>query len=247
VPAPQVPSTTVWIEDNSVALSPPNIPQAAAFGQGEGASSVPARLNENAVRQDLLARYGGGAMGVCSGLALSAGTGLQGLISAGHANIDGTVEVRDQAQVVLNASSTNCVWLRSDGTFDVRTDLTAPTLPAVLVGIAFTDGSGVTAVDESGVVYLRSGIPERSTADTGKPSSTAPATWRGMTKTLSGDWWWDGTAYQRIGGDVPFLKDVLASGESVRVPLNHQVQFFNSLTVQAGASLIIDGKLRVTE
>lgn len=247
VPAPQVPSTTVWIEDNAVATSPPNIPQAAAYGQGESASSVPARLNENAVRQDLQARYGAGAMGVCSGLVVSAGTGLQGLISAGHANIDGLVEIRTQAQVVLSASSTNCVWLRSDGAFEVRTDLTAPTLPAVLVGIAITDGSGVTAVDESGVVYIRAGIPERSTADTGKPSSTPPAAWRGWTKTLSADWWWDGSAYQRIGGDMPFLKDVLASGESVRVPTNHQVQFFNSLTVQAGASLIIDGKLRVTE
>lgn len=247
VPAPPVPSTTVWIEDNAVATSPPNIPQSAGYGQGEFASSVPARLNENAVRQDLQARYGGGAMGVCLGLVLSAGTGLQGLVSAGHANIDGLVEVRTQAQVVLSASSTNCVWLRSDGAFEVRTDLAAPSLPAVLVGIAFTDGSGVTAVDESGVVYLRAGVPERSTADIGKPSATASSAWRGWTKTLSGRWWWDGSAYQRVGGDVPFLKDVLASGESVRVPANHQVQFFDSLTVQAGATLTIDGKVRVTE
>lgn len=246
VPAPPVPSGSFWIEDNAVNVSPPDVPQSATFGQGDS-SNVPARLNENAARGDLIARYGGGAMGVCAGLVLSAGTGLQGLVSAGHANIDGIVEIRSQVAVVLSASSTNYVWLRTNGTFEVRTDLVAPSLAAVLVGIAFTNGSGVTAVDESGVVYLLSGVPERSTADVGKPSLAAPATWRGWTKTLSGRWWWDGSAYQRIGGDVPFLKDVLASGELVRVPANHQVQFFDSLTVQAGATLTIDGKLRVTD
>jgi len=246
VPPPQVPGTEFWIADNSVNVAPPSIPQAQSIGQGaSGAGSLPSDWNQNACRMDLLARHGGGAMGLLYGLVLTAGTGLVANVSAGHVLIDGIVEVYAATTIVVSASQTNWIWLKTDGTLEARTALTAPATSAVLLGAAVTDGSGVTSIETAGVVYIKNGVPERSTADTGKPADTPNASWRGWTKATSGNWWWNGTEYQRLVDDIAFNKDAIASGESVYIPLNYQASYFDSLEVSGSGILEVAGKLEV--
>lgn len=241
-PPPQVPSGAIWISDNTA--EPYTTPNAEPLPAG-ASSEVMSLWGQNAARIDVQGRLGSGAIAVGYGLVVSDGGGLVANVSAGQALMSGIVEMDDDDTVPLAASATNRIWLKADGTLTVKTDLSVPAGGGAFLGSAITSGSAITMIDTSGVIHMVNGIPERSTADTAKPSDSPDSTWRGWTKTLSGLWWWDGSQYQRLVGDLPFVKDVLADGEAVILPEDHQLIVFDSFTVEAGASLTIQGKLRV--
>ena len=81
-----------------------------------------------------------------SGYTLSAGTGLNANVAAGTCVVNGYVLVSDGTQAVsVTASQTNYIWLNEDGTLSSNTTGTNPG-DELLLGLAVTDGSGVTSV-----------------------------------------------------------------------------------------------------
>lgn len=244
LPAPQVPSGALWLAENAISTGSYTIPNSNPIPQGT-TSDLPAFLSENAAQVDIGARHGGGAYGVAYGLLCSTVSGLTVNVSAGQAMIDGVVELYAAGSVVVGTSTTSYIWFKRNGTLEVRTATTAPAIPGVLLAVVVSGVSAITSIDFSGVVYLRSGVPERDTGDAGKPADTPPATWRGWTRTVGGLWWWDGALYHRLVTDLPYIKDVLSDGETVVIPENHQLAVFDSFTVEDGASLTISGKFKV--
>lgn len=240
VPAPQVPGAPIWIAENAISIGTYTIPNARPIPQGT-TGELPAFLCENAARLDLGARHGAGAYGIAYGLVASNGGGLIVEVTAGQAMIDGVVELYEDATIVVGVSTTSFIWFKLDGTLEVRVSLTPPAQPAVLIAVVTTDASAITSVEFAGVVYLRSGVPERETADIGPPLDTPDETWRGWTKTQSGLWWWDGAAYQRLVNDVPFVRDEIEG--SVHIPEDHQQMWFGSLTISG--TLRVGGRVRV--
>lgn len=199
-PSPPVAGTVFWETDQNVSGAS-GLPVSVAFTTGMTLPAA-ATLNKNSAMQDLLGRYGAGGYAVAYGLVVSAGSGLTVSVSAGHALMDGIVEPGKTATtVVVPASSARAwIWLKQDKTFTVQNNVTTkPAGNCVLVGSCVTDGSGVLSVDTSGVVYLQNGFPWRDTADTGAPTDTPDATWRGFTKTSAGVFFWTGTAWVPIG------------------------------------------------
>lgn len=240
VPAPQVPGAPIWIAENAISIGTYTIPNARPIPQGT-TGELPALLCENAARLDLGARHGAGAFGIAHGLVASDGGGLIVEVSAGQAMIDGVVELYEDATIVVGVSTTSFIWFKIDGTLEARVSLTPPAQPAVLIAVVTTDASSITSVEVAGVVYMRSGVPERETADVAHPLDTPDANWRGWTRTQSGLWWWDGTAYQRLVNEVPYTRDVIEG--SVHIPADHQQMWFGSLTI--GGTLKIGGRVRI--
>ncbi len=161
------------------------------------------KVNENAARSDLVARYGGGVYGVCTGLDLSAGTGLNASVAAGVAMIDGVVEFPTAQTVAVTASGRNHLWLRRTGALtSVFSSLTAPGADYCYIGSVVTSSTVVTSVDQSGVLYLLGGLPKRLTADTTTPADTPPATVSFIHYGVGKVWLWSGTAYWQIAATV---------------------------------------------
>lgn len=240
VPAPQVPGAPIWIAENAISTGSYTIPNSKPIPQGT-TSALPALLCENAVRIDLGARHGAGAFGIAYGLEVTAGTGLIANVSAGQAMMDGVVEMVSAGEVVVSLTVPTYLWLKRDGTLEARYDLTPPAQPAVYLARVETDGTDIESIDLSGVIVLRSGVPERETADLAEPLDTPPSTWRGWTRTRSGLWWWDGAGYKRLVDEVPFTKDRI--GGSAVIPADHQQIWFDRLTI--AGSLQVAGKVRV--
>ena len=199
-PTPQVfAGPLIKISDNAVAANPPTIPHALSLSAGNSTDTL-INWNSNACREDLGGSVYSNPLGICYGLAVSAGSGLNASVSAGHANINGIVE-KAASTVVLQASQTNWIWLKQDGTFVVETSTATPSVPsgtnAVLLGAAVTSGSAVTAVEFSGVVYVNNGFLERFTADSAIPADSPNANWRGFTTSVSThvSYWWNGNHY----------------------------------------------------
>jgi hypothetical protein len=201
VPAPQIYSDYMYLNDYFLTTALPDFVSASSLEQYD--TTLSDDFNRNAAYLDVLAQYGGGLMGVVHGLVVSAGTGLVANVTAGGALIGGVCQLDTADTCVLAASSTNFIWFKNDKTIEVLTGLTPPTEPSVLIGIAFTDGSGVTAVDTSGVVYCRAGMLWRETADLSAPFDTPNANLIILTKTLSGDYLWTGTEYKRLCNPLP--------------------------------------------
>lgn len=192
-PAVQVPAAPVWLGDTVS-----NPPTAIPLPQALGASGTSDALNENSKNANLSQRYGSGGYGVGYGLALSAGTGLTGVVANGQAVIDGVVEVYNLSAIVLTASSNNWVWLKQDGTIYIGTTTTKPSGNCCLLGCLITNGSGVTSSDTSGVVYWNGGLMWRTTADAGMPADTPDSSLRFYTQTLGGVWFWNGASYAQV-------------------------------------------------
>lgn len=190
-PAPVVPNPGVLLSDSN----PPPVSDEFATGMASGFTT---QLNKQFKRADLMGSWGAGGYGVADGLTLSAGTGLQVAVAAGHAIMDGIVELA-ASTAVLNASATNWVWLKQDGTLVVQNGVTTkPSGNCVCLGAAVTDGSGVTSIETSGVVYSLYGTFYRQTADTLVPGDSPNASIRIFTKTAGGTYFWDGTAHVQL-------------------------------------------------
>ncbi len=193
------------------------------------------KFNENAVRLDLLGRYGsGGAYAVARGLDLSDGGGLTCTIGAGVACIDGHQEKSVAFSVALpdsiGAAARRYVWLLRNGSASVTTTTAAPANASAYLGsFRVQDGDILDAgvPDYSGRVELRGGILYRRTGDLAAPSDTPPAGIILWTETQAGLYLWDGdewlsvevdTKTVRTSGSHPtagYLEDVLTAGSGI--------------------------------
>ncbi len=168
-------------------------------GQGYTADDV----NLGAARRDVDARYGGGYYGIAKGLDLSAGSGLTLNIAAGHAMIDGVVEI-PATSVGLTDGGRNYIWLSQAGAPSVVFgSLTPPIGASIFLGSALTATGTISSVDQSGVLYGVGGVPWLRTADTGIPGWTAPSTLQFVHHTASAVWWWDGISYSAFFPSLP--------------------------------------------
>lgn len=236
VPAPVLPTVTIDISDSG-----DNPLTSYTFPQGM-TSGFTTNLNKQGKRLDLLATYGAGGYGVVDGLAVSAGTGLLADISAGKANIGGIVELA-ASSVVVSASSTNWIWLKADGTTVVATTTAKPTGECCLLGAAVTDGSGVTSVETSGVVYFRSGMLWRETADTLAPGDTLNAAIRIYTKTAGGEYFWNGSQHLLLASaGSPVTKTFTVGYADLQTAGTSNTA--NALVMPA-RSMVLGAKLRV--
>lgn len=243
-PAIQVPAAMLSL---ALAYSTPggNAPTARTFSAGD-TTTVGPKLNANASRLDLAGRYGGGAYAVAWGLALSVpGSGLALPVAAGHALVDGPVEIASATTVTVpNGSPRVWIWLTQAGALTaVNNSLTPPAGAVCLLGSCVTSGGNVTSVDTSGVLYMRGGVPWRQTADTGAPGDTPPAGMVFVARTLGGLYLWDGQAYSAIGAEAGVF-DAIAAANTFTVPAGRQVSLFDQLAVNG--TLTINGKVRVT-
>ena len=164
-----------------------------------GQVTVTPSLNQNAVYLDQLAICGGSNLAaIISGLALSAGSGLQILCATGWALCGGVIEVGSALNVALTASTTNYIWLLPSGALSKTTTLSPPASQAIYLGAVVTSSTAVTSIDYSGVLYLQGSMPVRTCGDSGTPGDTPPAgTWF-ATKTGGGLYLWDGSAYHHL-------------------------------------------------
>ncbi|HRI45265.1 MAG TPA: hypothetical protein PLV39_13985 [Fimbriimonadaceae bacterium] len=241
-PLPIEPSALVWPSDVADGDS-----AGVAKTIGSGEANFTSKVNENAAMLDMAARGGGGCFAVVYGGELSAGEGLHVLVSGVVAAIDGYKAVKEfQPLEVPAATARVWIWFKQDGTLEaVATDPEPPAVKCVLLGSCTTNGSDVTAVDESGVVRLVSGMPYRETADLGQPSDTPGAAIRLLTKTLGGLWLWDGAQWANVPQGMAWSKDVIPAGETVVIPGSAQASMFGAIAVLG--TLIIRGSMRVTE
>lgn len=237
VPLPVTPTVSIDISDSADA---PLVSNEFAAGMASGFTT---KLNQDNKRQDLLAVYGGGGYGVCSGFVITAGSGLQAAVAAGKAVCGGVLEKTSSSNVVVSASSTNWIWLKQDGTFVVQTTTAKPSGECVLLGAAVTDGSGVTSIETAGVVYLRGGQLWRQTADSLAPQDSPGSTLRIWTTTAGGEYFWNGSAWLLLApAGSPVLKEVtLAYGDFSAAGLTNTI---NALLLPA-KSVVMAVKGRV--
>jgi hypothetical protein len=213
-PAPVVPGAVVYQGNSGTAP-----PASEEFSTGSF-TGVAAQLNRNSKGADMAQRYGSGGYAIGSGLALSAGTGLVCNIAQGQAVMDGLVELYAASTVVVTGSATNWIWLKQDGTIVAQTTTAKPTGNCVCLGAAVTDGSGVTSIETSGVVYFRGGQMWRETADAGAPGDSPDSTLRLWTKTVGGLFFWDGVAHRPlITGAVASVTASATLGADVQAAL----------------------------
>lgn len=213
-PLPPLPISVVFAEDSrSVSGVPPmsdNLTQAMLGG------GAVAALNYNAAVNDILAKYGSGTYAVIRGYDPSAGTGLNVEISAGHACITGLRESKATIVKSVDPSIARIqLWLNTDGTITtVNNSLTPPAGEVTNLGSCVTDGSGVTSVDTSGVMFYRQGRIFRQTADTGVPGDSPGTERRFWHRTASATYYWDGLSYLLMAGTTARRgTDALKTGE----------------------------------
>jgi hypothetical protein len=88
--------------------------------------------------------------GVCSGLDLSAGTGLSLNISDGVLNSRSVVSLSNIGKFTCPASATSYVWISETGVVSTTTTPTYPGGNVVCLGKVVTSGSAITSVSEEG-------------------------------------------------------------------------------------------------
>lgn len=205
------------------------------FYQGQ-VDDVPEFLNRNVASQELGVRYGGGANAVGYGLDLSAGVGLVVNVAQGHAIASGGVVQVSSGQSVAGVPNNSRVyiWLKDngDGTFGFAygTTTARPTGGVVFLGSVLTASGSVSSVDQSGVVYLRGGVPFRETADVGAPTD-APPSMVLLHRTLDGLYLWDGTEWSRVPGELAHQATSVAAGKTELVPAGRQAVIHGAFDV----------------
>lgn len=183
--------------------------------------------NRNQAASEYLARIGGGAYGVVSGMELVAPvSGLSLTVNPGMVNCDGPMEKTSAVTLAItNSSGRYWIYLKQvDGSVVASSvnSLSHPVgLNVVLLGSCVVSSPNITSVDTSGVVYLKGRDIIRYTADIGPPTDTPGATVPlHLVRTLDGWYWWDGSAY--IGQSLAFAKGLttLPSTDYAYVPAN---------------------------
>ena len=199
-PLPVVPGAAVYMAEQYSPSGTP--PTSLSQTSGGTAALVSSKMNRNATGQDMAAVYGAGGYGVGAGLALGVGTSLTATVGKGQALVHGIVENTATAYpLVVNATATNFVWLKQDGSFAVQNGTIAkPSGNCAYLGALVTNASAVASADVSGVVYWRGGLMHRDTADAGAPGDAPDSTLRLFTKTAGGTYYWDGAVHRLVPG-----------------------------------------------
>lgn len=217
-----------------------------SFAAGD-ISTVPSKTNRNANALDQAFNYGGGCFAILTGIAISIGSGLNVAVSAGLAAIGGPVEVAAQNLAVPNNESRVWLWLTQAGALTYTLSTTAPATRCVLIGSCATSGGSVTAVDTSGVLYFKGGMPWRETADNGAPTDSPSATITFFGQTLGGVFLWDDGAYRSVYEPLAVNKMTIASSDSQTIDSDEQVILNTELTpFTVDGILVIDGELILT-
>lgn len=198
-PIPQVVSGHLYLENYDFSSGLPDYITAREVNTGEEVWGND--FNRNAAQLDIITQYGAGQIGIVHGLELSAGTGLQAIVGIGGALIGSIIQNPTAQTAVMATSATNYVWFKQDGTLEVKSNTTAPSLAAVCVGIGLTNGSTSTLLDGSGVCYIKNGLSYRESADADYPTDTPPTSWFGLTKTSGGMFLWNGSEHKSIHND----------------------------------------------
>lgn len=243
VPAPQQSSGFLRLLDGQTDSG--NAPVSLTIPLGTNGADVPSRFNRLPTGVDLTGRYGGGSYAVAYGLTCCAGAGLLLNVAAGHAIVDGVVELPSDTALNMNDNTTNYVWFKRDGTLQAQNNiLDAPLVPGVFIAAVVTASGSIVSIDTSGVCSLRNGWLFRETADPGKPGDTPSSGLVFLTRTLGGTYLWDGRAYNLQVNGLPLAKSSISIGEIVTVPAGYQSQVFDSFSI-AGA-FTVKGAFRVT-
>lgn len=160
------------------------------FTMGE-TSAVVDQLNELAVFEENLFRYGGSMVAcVLSGLGLTF-SGFTLTIGRGQASVGFPLERPSDATLTIPSSSTRYIWLDATGAYHQTATTTPLTSPSVYLGRVVSDGSGITAIDMSGVVYWL-GIAIAHYNDGGTPGGSGPTGASLWAQTQGGFYIWDG-------------------------------------------------------
>jgi len=225
------------------------VPSARSFAAGN--TVISSKLNRNAAQMDLQGRYGGGGYGIVNGLAISAGSGLTLNIAAGQAAIDGIIEIAAATTLAVpdnhpSATDRVWIWLSRAGAISYTLNTTPPATNCCLLGSCTTSGGVITAVDQSGVMYLKNNTFERETADTGPPTDSPNAALRFQTKTKAGRFFWDGSSHLPLY--EPLQKNIMsiASTEADKIESGEQVILTTTLIpFTVDGTLTIDGELHL--
>jgi hypothetical protein len=208
-PAPLGPSSTAILIDDATDTATP-APTIDPFYTGQLGATVPTALNQVLAILALGIAFGGNGYGICTGLTLSEGTGLNVAIAAGTAMIYGPVQYAGGSYTCPDNTSRVFLWLHQNGTVTHTTTSTAPSANCVFLGSVTTSAGDISStMDYSNVVYIKDGVLFRETADLGAPSDTPDADRRIQTKTLAGLYRWDGTAHQAQG--LPTNEETLSA------------------------------------
>src|SRR5579883_1564672 len=250
---PTPPVATLFLTKQAAKVGNGNAPVALSIAQGDILWRT--NYNANALQLDLTGRYGGGGWGIAWGLGLQPGSGLTVSVAAGHAMIDGVVEIAAPTSIAVPDNTARVwIWLRQSGLLTaVPTSLTPPTGACCLLGSVTTSGGVVTGIDLSGVVYLRGGVLLRQTADAGAPSDTPPSSLQLIQITQGGVYWWTGSSYVSLASSFLsylFCFDVTLPGPlaaplptpvALRIPYNFKIASIALAVLSApvGSALIM--------
>jgi hypothetical protein len=170
-----------------------------AFHVETGDTFWSSKFNRNAAYLDILSQSGCGMIAISDGLNVSTVSGLTVSVAPGTALINGIIQNKNSTNVVVNNNTTNYLWFKKDGTFEVTTTTTPPaSMPSIYIGLVVTVSGSVTVTDKSGVVYNKSGVMYRETNDTYSPTGTIDSSLFVVTKTKAGSYLWDGAIFNSV-------------------------------------------------
>jgi hypothetical protein len=235
-PTPIAPTTpTIGNGSNTSGLQYPYAPMYQ--GQSPGVSNL---VNQLAKWLMTACQAGAvGSYGVVSGLALSAGSGLNVVMATGIALLDGIVEiVASGAQVPYQANapvpyglpdaSTSYLFLTQDPTTGAvgivySATLAFPANAKIFLGTVVTAAGAISTIDASNVPTVIGGKVTRQTADIGAPTD-APPQMHLETLTTTGVYSWNGTAHVR---QEPPPNVQALSGTLTLTPLSSRTQLLD--------------------
>lgn len=186
---------------------------ADTFADGD-TSIVTRKLNHAGLQLDYASKCGAMGYGVVEGLTFS-GSALSITVAAGKATIDGLIELHT-AEAVVITNTTNYIWLKRDGSLEVKTTNAAPAIPACFIGVVVAAAGAVVNYDLSGVMYHVNGLLRRKTGDPGKPTDTPGVTWCFLQISSSATYLWTGTEYLQITQIADPTRRATALAETVR-------------------------------
>ena len=161
------------------------------------------------------------------------GSGLILTVRAGDAIIGGYCEIpNDRTLAVPDATARIWIWLQQDKTLTYTITTTPPTTLSVLLGSCVTSAGNITAVDRSGVLYLRGGALVRYTADPGVPTDSPPPNVKFCAITAFCSFEWDGAVYRQA-----YTPSVTADPTSVQEGLEWFRSDSLQICIYTGASV----------
>jgi hypothetical protein len=207
-PAAQLTRAAFLRMTDSPSVTNGNAPCAQNMAIGNGSNFRFDTIRPNALYLDLLSGYGGAnACCILTGSNLgnelqlvAPGSGLLLTIKAGHYNAGGIVEViADTTLAIPSVNGLYWIWGGQNATLSYTSTTTPPAGTNCCLGNCTVLTGNITAVDRSGVVYLRGSNLIRFTADPGIPTDTPPVGVLLYSVTAFGTFVWDGAAHQQLG------------------------------------------------